>query len=427
MKRALNVLFFLLVCSAAGPIGGCILWKPPTFRWHGGARRCRIPTQICCSDDGKLAAYAEVEFVDRGLRCFYGTHGLMSGHRASFYMVDLRDCDVSIHIVDVESPGRVASIDLGSRRAFDRIIDLKFSPDGAHLAALDPSRIVLIDVKTGRWRTLCRKSDAKSLAWLSNTELGYVASGLVWRQEVHPEADEARQVFPKGNDGLPFIGWTSWSPDGRYVIVGHFHNRFHVVDLMGIHTFTVTARDPWSWYHRGGEAAWSPDSTSAICSVPASRPSEPERLHPRQAWAPSEPGQLYLPPLLADQVFRVDPSRRQAVLIKEVVGKTKLDLVRIAKTFRQPWSPSRAWNRPIAPSRRSGEIHKKDDYAEFPDYVRGTNAWNMVSGAPPLYSAYSLDGTLGAEISEKRNRFWSVRVMLLKPPISQPTTNSLAK
>jgi len=404
MKRALKVLFFLLACSAACPLGGC-LWVPPTIRWHGAARRLRVPTQICCSPDGRFAAYAEVELVDCGLRCYHGAFSL-SGHRESSYVIDWRDCDVSVHIVDARSPGQVRSIDLGTRRPFDRIIDLKFSPDGSYLAALDPSRIVLIDVKTGRWRTLSSKPQGRSLAWLSNAELAYLASSAVWRQKIRQQAEEARKVFP-GEDGrlLP-SGLTGWSPDGRYVIIGNYPGLLHVVDLLGEDTFTVTARGPWRDAPSLREVAWSPDSTSAICWINGSAGTHRDRLY-------------------ADQVLRVEPSRRQATVIKELVGPDWFQ-VRTALEFApKSWLQSRVWNQPIPTSRYLREICRKEDYTDVPAYVGNNAAWRT-RGRLPLFTTYSRDGSLGAEMFEKQGESWAVRVVLLKPPTSRPTTNGLA-
>src|SRR5271168_4385397 len=79
----------------------------------------------------------------------------------------------------------VRRIDL-SRRTTEMVPDsqglrtARWSPDGRHIAALHPERheVVLLDLNTGRWRTLAASVTGDDINWSRDSQYVYVDSPL---------------------------------------------------------------------------------------------------------------------------------------------------------------------------------------------------------------------------------------------------------
>ncbi len=154
-----------------------------------------------------------------------------------------------------------------------------FSPDSRHLAVVSPQRLVIVELSSGRQRTMTDSHDeVTSLTWPSNDEIAYAAhvrkdtdKGLskrtIWRQRIH-ESPAARRAVHRQDDvrvmNSNALPWQleQWSPNAKYVV---FHNGSmrEPYKLLNVDTGELWAIGRMNGSPYG--AAWKPDSSGVFC------------------------------------------------------------------------------------------------------------------------------------------------------------------
>lgn len=151
---------------------------------------------------------------------------------------------------------------LAASLTLDAASDLAWSPDGAHLAVVDYSDVLIFDTTTWELDKTISGAHVSSIAWSPASDqlagvrggraitlnIWDVASGLVFQQ--FTRARQAHQI------GLFTASRLSWSPDGQYIATDGEPN----VLLWHLATGNITTLGNYYDYAGVVETDWSPES-----------------------------------------------------------------------------------------------------------------------------------------------------------------------
>ncbi len=134
---------------------------------------------------------------------------------------------------ELERSRSLASIDLRPEGQYRSFLDgaVRFSPDAAHLAAVTPECVLIVDLNSNHEHTIRFKDELfKSLHWLDADEFAFSTVSedrfAVWRHTLDEAPDARRMVYEKRsrrmtmNNGMgPRLENAEASPNGRYWFV----------------------------------------------------------------------------------------------------------------------------------------------------------------------------------------------------------------
>lgn len=227
---------------------------------------------LCFSPDGTKVAYVTSRWA---LTAPYLGALVFSGESLNWCEADTPNVVHTKHIA--------SGIDLFGATLSESVLHLMFAPDSKHLVVYTTkARILIVDTATGKmWRLRPPKGRIyrERITWGSNVELVYITETRggnradqtselrIFRHNIFGGDHAPVQIYYDQVTG--YYGKCSWSPNGRFVLLGPFRARSTLLDTQTRRTLHF-APDSSTLQN----TSWKRDSSAALCAVERTFPTD---------------------------------------------------------------------------------------------------------------------------------------------------------